>query len=407
MPSCHSKYITHDCHCIGHTWEPSCVIANIHLLGFSFKYALKIYTPIYVVSALLTKKRKEYFLKQLYKEILRSSAFLAGNSVFMLFFFCLIRKIFGRFYVPTLGIIPGFLASFCAIMIERKSRRGALAIYMLNQGFDTTFNMLKAAGLAKHIEYGEVMIFSTCTAILLYMYRTNNLPDGFIKSILNFFFKKDSSDISNHYQPSNKVSTNEIKQSLQLTSKAFGIGYVIQASYFLIMALPKLFKKPNQFFRAFVRPNNFKVGAFLGGLVGLAKLVEKLLSEYTKSSLKSLLAGGVAGCSMVVYRSSTIALYILSKTLELLYLNGIEKGFFPYVKHFDTILYTCCTALMFHAALLQPLYLKPTYWQFLIKLTGEKFAHMNRKGLESFGYDSAKIDRLGLVRKSWSHADIM
>jgi len=62
---------------------------------------------------------------------------------------------------------------------------------------------------------------------------------------------------------------------------------------------------------------------------------------------------------------------------------------------------------MFHAALLQPLYLKPTYWQFLIKLTGEKFAHMNRKGLESFGFDSAKIDRLGLVRKSWSHADIM
>ena len=34
---------------------------------------------------------------------------------------------------------------------------------------------------------------------------------------------------------------------------------------------------------------------------------------------------------------------------QLFYMNGIQKGNFPYIKHFDTMLYTVCTGLMFHA----------------------------------------------------------
>ena len=105
-------------------------------------------------------------------------------------------------------------------------------------------------------------------------------------------------------------------------------------------------------------------------------------------------------------------------SFQLFYMNGIQKGNFPYIKHFDTILYTLCTGLMFHAvsrfkfslsrfqfhssfscflnkdflkevikwegeklqklfyfrsqAILQPAYLKPTYWNFLLKLTGKR-----------------------------------
>ena len=45
----------------------------------------------------------------------------------------LYRKLLGRFYFLSAGILPGFFSSLAAISIERKSRRGALAIYMLNQ----------------------------------------------------------------------------------------------------------------------------------------------------------------------------------------------------------------------------------------------------------------------------------
>lgn len=124
-----------------------------------------------------------------------------------------------------------------------------------------------------------------------------------------------------------------------------------------------------------------------------------------------LFTGAVAGCAMLFQRSSYISLYTLSKTLEvylfsikillkffdcyflkytnskkencsqtsspiwlsfvnyivksmnnfkiipifclflfqLFYMNGIQKRNFPYIKHFDTILYTICTGLMFHA----------------------------------------------------------
>jgi len=178
-----------------------------------------------------------------------------------------------------------------------------------------------------------------------------------------------------------------LQESLQLTSKAFGIGYGIQASYFLIMALPKLFKKPSQLILALFNKNNAKLGAFFATLVGLYKFVEKLLSNSSSSSLNPIVAGGVAGSSMMILRSSTISLYVLSKTLEMFYLNGIEKGFLPYVKHFDTILYTCCTALMFHAAILEPTSLKRSYWNFIMKLSGYKLAGVNRKPLIALGYN--------------------
>jgi len=184
MPGCYSKYIHTGCDVIYHSWQPNCHQAQLEVLYHSVLYSFKLYAPLYFATALLTRKKKEYFIKKLYKEILQSTAFLSSNAFFYLLFFCLVRKVFGRFYVPTVGFLPGLLASFCAIMIERKSRRGALAIYMLNQGFDTTFNMLKAAGLAKHIEYGEVMIFSASLSVLMYLYRNNNLPDGMIKNIL-------------------------------------------------------------------------------------------------------------------------------------------------------------------------------------------------------------------------------
>lgn len=43
------------------------------------------------------------------------------------------RKLLGNFYFYSVGLMPGILSSLCAILIERKNRRGALAVYMFNQ----------------------------------------------------------------------------------------------------------------------------------------------------------------------------------------------------------------------------------------------------------------------------------
>ena len=60
------------------------------------------------------------------------------------------------------GFLPGCLCSLTAISIERKSRRGALAVYMLNQVYMTSTKFLKTTN------------FKSCHAC------TTNLMNNFI-----------------------------------------------------------------------------------------------------------------------------------------------------------------------------------------------------------------------------------
>lgn len=390
MPAILSRCIDVQCHVAGHTWHESCTRSTADIFINCMKYALSVYTPLYTVTALLNKKGKQYFMEKLVKEILQSSLFLSSNGLLMVFFFCLLRKLFGGFYAWSAGFLPGCLSSFCAILIERKSRRGALAVYMLNQAFDTVFSMMKHAGLASEIKFGEVIIFSAAVSALMLMYRTDNMPDGFIKSIIKKMDVKEfrRTSIVSKYTPDYLVNT---ELSFKLSAKAFLAGYGIQMAYSLLTNISKLMKKPGVLVNMLISKDHLQLGAFFGSLVLLYNITEIILQKSNKNKIvaNAVISGAVAGCSMFFQRSSYISLYILSKTLELFYMNGIDKGAFPYVKHFDTMLYTICTGLMFHAAIIQPIYLKPTYWNFLLKLTGKRFSDIDRSYWDAFGYDSS------------------
>lgn len=47
-------------------------------------------------------------------------------------FFFFVRKLIGSFSYLSTVFLPGFLASLTAILVEKKSRRGTLALYMTN-----------------------------------------------------------------------------------------------------------------------------------------------------------------------------------------------------------------------------------------------------------------------------------
>lgn len=339
------------------------------------------------VSALLNQKGRKYFMKKLFLEIAQSTIFLSCNGFSMLIFFCLIRKLFGGYYIWSAGFLPGCLSSLTAISLERKSRRGALAIYMLNQALDTIFIMLKQNGLARDIPYGEVIIFAAATSALSYMYRTDNLQDGFFKSLMR---KGDVREMKKNLIVSKAISDEKLHMqlSVKLAGKAFILGYGIQSAYNLLMTLLKAKNYKGLLSKVFLSNDSIRFGGFISSLVFLFNMSEKMLqkSNKGKGGLNAALAGGVAGCAMFLNKSSYISLYTLSKTFELFYMNGIQKGNFPYIKHFDTMLYTVCTGLMFHAAILQPSYLKPTYWNFLLKLTGKRFHEIDRSHWNVFGY---------------------
>lgn len=104
-----------------------------------------------------------------------------------------------------------------------------------------------------------------------------------------------------------------------------------------------------------------------------------------------MLAGFLAGWSMLWYKSSTIALYTAYKLAEVLYFKGISKGLLPYIRWADIIIYSVSTAFVFHVAVFEPHNLRPAYWNFLLKVTGNKFGTMNRRLLEPLYKDAARI----------------
>ncbi|KAI2562235.1 transmembrane protein 135, partial [Homo sapiens] len=127
-----SKSIPHNCYEIGHTWHPSCRVSFLQITGGALEESLKIYAPLYLIAAILRKRKLDYYLHKLLPEILQSASFLTANGALYMAFFCILRKILGKFYSWTPGFGAALPASYVAILIERKSRRGLLTIYMAN-----------------------------------------------------------------------------------------------------------------------------------------------------------------------------------------------------------------------------------------------------------------------------------
>eukprot|EP00106_Octopus_bimaculoides_P009158 XP_014776600.1 PREDICTED: transmembrane protein 135-like [Octopus bimaculoides] len=87
---------------------------------------------LYQFAAIVRKRGREYYKKQLIPEILHSSLFLSTNAYSYVTFFCLWRYVFGNIYFLTTGFLPAASAALLSICLERKSRRGLLALYVTN-----------------------------------------------------------------------------------------------------------------------------------------------------------------------------------------------------------------------------------------------------------------------------------
>ncbi|XP_077869273.1 transmembrane protein 135-like, partial [Saccoglossus kowalevskii] len=143
------------CYELGHTWTPSCWGAFFHIANKTFKRSVEIYAPLYILTALIRKRDAGYFTKKMILEILQSSLFLSTNGTLYLGFFCVARNLLGAFYYWSCFLLSGIPASYIAISIERKSRRGILALYVSNLAVEAIYNMLKSRGLVKPISNGE------------------------------------------------------------------------------------------------------------------------------------------------------------------------------------------------------------------------------------------------------------
>ncbi|XP_063402438.1 transmembrane protein 135-like isoform X4 [Mytilus trossulus] len=410
--------ITCTCYELGHTWTPSCKKASLDVMIEVFKQAVKVYGSLYAIAGIIQRRNKDYFLKSFPAQLARSTIFLTTNGTLFITFFCLWRKLIGHFYYLSISFVPALTASYVAILLERKSRRGLLALYMANIATETLYRMVVARGWFKPVPHGEVILFSIASAGYLYLFRKNSLP----KSILSTFSKligKDelpSTALSEETEKQEPVPVRQngfqqqIKQNKSIQTvvrwlkdqskhrlcqhknsciyytlkgllRNFCIGYGIQGVVKVLGSLTKIIRTPNALLQAIKHKDNFKLGAFLGCFVAIFRAVNCLLRwlRDKDDSLHGMVAGFLAGWSMLWYKSQTIALYAAFKLAEILYFKGISKGLVPYIKCADIIIYSLSTALVFHAAVVEPHNLRPAYWRFLLNVTGNKFAMMNRQ----------------------------
>uniref|UniRef100_A0A8C3TJJ9 Transmembrane protein 135 n=1 Tax=Catharus ustulatus TaxID=91951 RepID=A0A8C3TJJ9_CATUS len=82
--------------------------------------SLRIYGTLYLVAAILRKRKLDYYLYKLLPEILQSTSFLTANGTLYIACFCILRKILGKFYFWSPGFGAALPASYMAILIERK-----------------------------------------------------------------------------------------------------------------------------------------------------------------------------------------------------------------------------------------------------------------------------------------------
>uniref|UniRef100_A0A8C9Z8Z3 Transmembrane protein 135 n=1 Tax=Sander lucioperca TaxID=283035 RepID=A0A8C9Z8Z3_SANLU len=425
--------IPHSCYEIGHTWNPSCVQSAVDVARGALEVSFKIYAPLYLIAAVLRRRKKDYYLKKLLPEILWSTSFLATNGSLYIVFFCILRKLFGGFYSWSAGFGSALPASYIAILLERKSRRGLLTIYMANLATETLFRMAVTRGIIKPITHGElteaVCIFcdrfiigkeeipthsvvaeQICTRPLERTAATETEDSqasaegpsssrktlvAHTRELLESICKKGPRHrCCKHYQD------NCISYCVKGFVRMFSVGYLIQCCLKVPSAFRHMFTKPSRLPSLFYNKENFQLGAFLGSFVSIYKGTSCLLRwlRNIDDELHALIAGFLAGISMFFYKSTTISMYLFSKLVETIYFKGIEAGRFPYFPHADTVIYAISTAICFQAAVMEVQNLRPTYWKFLLRLTKGRFALMNRQLLDVFGTQASR-DFKGFVPK--------
>uniref|UniRef100_A0A673HRF3 Transmembrane protein 135 n=1 Tax=Sinocyclocheilus rhinocerous TaxID=307959 RepID=A0A673HRF3_9TELE len=429
-----SKSIPHSCYEIGHTWSSSCTTSTLQVTAGALEVSFKIYAPLYLIAAILRRRKKDYYKKRLLPEILQSTSFLTANGGLYIAFFCILRKLLGRFYSWSAGFGAALPASYIAILIERKSRLALTFHHRFPLATETIFRMAVTRGLVKPMKHGEVRMFFFFfkKLILLFYYvsgcgrfivgkeeipthpclaehvyeqgseRDAQPPDERPEhtpasrgSCIRAFTRKLLDSICKHgprHRCCKHYQDNCISYCVKGFIRMFSVGYLIQCCLKVPSAFRQAFTKPSRLLWLLYNKENFQLGAFLGSFVSIYKGTSCLLRwmRNLDDELHALIAGFLAGTSMFFYKSTSISMYLFSKLVETMYFKGIEAGRFPYFPHADTVIYAISTAICFQAAVMEVQNLRPSYWKFLLRLTKGRFALMNRKVLDVFGTEASK-----------------
>uniref|UniRef100_A0AAG5D461 Transmembrane protein 135 N-terminal domain-containing protein n=1 Tax=Anopheles atroparvus TaxID=41427 RepID=A0AAG5D461_ANOAO len=433
-----------------HPWTQSCTLATAELMLVGVQYCLRIYAAVYAFSLLM--RGRVPTLAELTKTIrgwLQSTAFLTANAFSYSMFLCFLRRVTGSFNFYTASYVPAFLAALVSIMVERSSRRALLALYVSNVATETMWNILQSRGLVRSLPYGEIAIFGLSTSMLMYCFRRNrqkdyrdsmfdvvrfaigdsevlkvepvappaaleetspaardeksarpsqprtsgkrSLPFPFIQTVLRAYQQLTGrlKALGKHKLCRHRHGC--VYDTLSSGARMFSMGLGIQVVMKMVLQMRKFINRPQLIRKTFLSKEIARLGLFLGGFTTIYKMSSCLLRHLTDSDSPAFAfpSGLLASTAFAFYADKTIALYIMWKTLQITYNWGIDRGYVPRVPGFTVMLYAVSTALLFHAATIEPENLRPSYWKFLHSISGGRICIMDRSGFDVYGLNTS------------------
>lgn len=422
---------------------PGCARVPAHLLGsVPGEYIIQLFLPVHIQQvsllqfSLLMRGRipTKADLKRTVHGILQSTLFLTTNAYTFTAFVCLLRRMFGKFYFPTVTFIPTFLASLCAIIMERPSRRNLLTFYVANVATESYWRMLVSRGIVRSIPYGQVIIFSLSSAVCAYLFRSGwhlRQKDSFFGS-LRFVvgkgeeFKQEGAPVpvradAVRPRPVRRGKNDALSQILDLYretterlkttrqtccphsegclsyvfsggARLYGVGIGIQLTLSVLFQIQKILRRPATLKQIVFSSESTKIAMFLGGYCAAFRAVSCALRHIRGKDAPehAIPAGLVAGAAFASYPNVSVALYVMWKTFQFIYAFGHERGYLPNVPGFGNFLYCLFTATLFHVAMFEPKNLRGSYFKFLDRLSGGRIAYMSRLPLDVYGLESTK-----------------
>ncbi|XP_053969418.1 transmembrane protein 135 [Anastrepha ludens] len=435
------------CKDFNHPWTDSCSNAAAGILLSSIPYSLRIYTMVYALSLIMRHRVPRLAdLKRTFLGILQSSAFLVSNSYTFIMINCLLRKLLGHYICATVAFVPCFFSSFASILVERPARRPLLTLYVANLATETLWNMAEVRGYVRSIPQGQTLIFGLSISALLYLYRLGlhkTACKDSLFNVLRFFVDKreegpiaikattsaagagsplgdaaaPSSNAQNSRAPLDFRSINVLVQiysrfldavksrhpscphrdncwhyALMGGLKPFVGGVGIQVALRLIMNLKKIVQFKLDVWKTIFKKDTLNLGIFLGCFSFVYKGVSCTLRHSFEhdDARFAIPAGLLASVAFTTYPDVTVALYVMWKALQIGYNLGIQEGVLPRVPGFMLYLYSFCTALLFHAGILEPKTIRPSYFKFLQAISGDRLNRFNVEPFDVYGQNASQ-----------------
>lgn len=442
MTNVQSKFSPIFCTCqeFLHPWTESCTVSTADILVNTVPQSFRIYTVVYVLSLMMRHRMPTVLdIKRMLLGIIQSTAFLSTNSYTFVLYVCLLRKIIGRFYFLTNTFLPAYLASMTAIYIERPVRRPLLALYVANVATETLWRMAESRGFVKSISNGQAIIFGGSVSILLYLYRlgihkTEPCKDS-IFDILRMFVGKGEENINEPEKLAKKrcvqiesLNGGSLTRAIDTYCKyvrfldkksdccphtegcllyavkggikPFIGGIGLQIILKIGLNLRKIIIGHFNLRKYVFNSKTIGLGLFLGSFSFLYKGISCFLRNCTGKDdpRYAIPAGFIGSVAFTQYPDITVALYVMWKTLQILYNLGVANNKILQVPGFVIFLYCLCTAILFHAAIIEPHNLRPSYYKFLHSLSGGRVGLFDRTLLDVWGLKSS--DSLQQVMKS-------